>query len=135
MAQTLQSLLLPLLSLPNNNAHHHRWRWHWQLPPRPHPPLLAAHPLLPRPQPHQIPARLRTPPPLSIPHLLPQRSINTTTIRPPVLKRDGLYLVVVAICTAEGMHYYYLHLDTGSALTWTQCVLVSRINLTTNQYH
>ena len=64
-----------------------------------------------------------------------KRSTNTTTIRPPVLKRDGLYLVAVSIGTAEGMRYYYLHFDTGSALTWTQCVLVSRINLTTNQYH
>ncbi|XP_020107850.1 aspartic proteinase CDR1-like [Ananas comosus] len=48
---------------------------------------------------------------------------NLTTIRPPLLlKPPATFMVAVSIGTGDGMHSYYLLLDTGSGLTWTQCL-------------
>ncbi|XP_020102983.1 aspartic proteinase CDR1-like [Ananas comosus] len=44
-----------------------------------------------------------------------------TTIRPPIIYYQALYMVFVTIGTGNGSIGYHLDLDTGSYLTWTQC--------------
>lgn len=47
---------------------------------------------------------------------------NKTTIQPPFFEDQNLYLAIVGISPAsQDSRMYYLEIDTGSGVTWTQC--------------
>ncbi|XP_020107856.1 aspartic proteinase CDR1-like [Ananas comosus] len=48
---------------------------------------------------------------------------NPTVIRPPLRAMPpAIFMVAVSIGSGNGLRNYYLHMDTGSSLTWTQCL-------------
>ncbi|KAJ3691757.1 hypothetical protein LUZ61_020921 [Rhynchospora tenuis] len=48
-------------------------------------------------------------------------NIDPSEIRPGLSSRDLYYMVETGIGTGTGFENYYLHLDTGSSLSWIQC--------------
>ncbi|KAJ3695199.1 hypothetical protein LUZ60_000576 [Juncus effusus] len=50
------------------------------------------------------------------------KSTKPEMIRPPLFEYHWHYMVALAIGTGSGRNYYKLHIDTGSALAWIQCV-------------
>ncbi|KAJ0978054.1 hypothetical protein J5N97_013528 [Dioscorea zingiberensis] len=53
------------------------------------------------------------------------KGYNTTTIKSPLYSAQLYFMAVVSIGTQGGQQTYPLLLDTGSGLTWTQCVSCS----------
>ncbi|XP_020107851.1 aspartic proteinase nepenthesin-2-like [Ananas comosus] len=48
---------------------------------------------------------------------------NPTAIRPPLRAiAPAIFMVAIGIGSGHGLRNYYLHIDTGSSLTWTQCL-------------
>ncbi|XP_020107854.1 aspartic proteinase CDR1-like [Ananas comosus] len=48
---------------------------------------------------------------------------NPTAIRPPLhAMPPAIFMVAIGIGSGHGLRNYYLHIDTGSSLTWTQCL-------------